>query len=72
MKKIFQILWGYLFMASVVEFLSFLIGLLCHTNHTILFLLIMSLFLLFCQILPLEYSDYPFGFRIELRNPDLH
>lgn len=72
MMNIVQKVWGYILIVSVIEFLSSIISFFFHINSSLLVLIITILFLCFYRILPMECSDYPLGFRIELKNPDLH
>lgn len=72
MINIIQKIWGYILVVSVIEFLSSIISFFLHINSFLLALIITILFLCFYRILPMEYSDYPLGFRIELKSLDLH
>lgn len=72
MKKL-QVAWGYLFIFSILQPISLVLHVLIKIFDPLLisiFLLIIFLYLY--QILPLEHSNYPLGFRIEWRNRDFH
>lgn len=71
MINIVQKVWGYILIVSVIKFLSSIISFFLNINSFLLVVIITIIFLCFYRILPMEYSDYPLGFRIELRNLDL-
>ena len=72
MINIVQKVWGYILVVSAIEFLSSTISSFLNINSFPLVIIITIIFLCFFRILPMEYSDYPLGFRIELKSPDLH
>lgn len=68
-----QTSFGYAVIAALIKPLTLVI---CHfvqfINSTFLTLILLTIFLYFYQICPLEESNYLLGFRIELRNQGLH
>lgn len=70
--KYFQIVWGYVILLSADKLISELIKFIFGYHSTLSLSLIIFISLLLFRIYPLEKSNYPFGFHIELQSLNPH